>query len=277
MNRDWIRGKKVAIVCASDDVGKHLAFNLILKYNCTIYAISNNERQMLEFYEKLGEYKDNLEYYIFDACKESAWIDFAKSMEENGKSIDVLINCQEEIPEFRHFHKYTSKELNNVMNINFYASVYAVQHLLPLLKETKEPCIINITCISTLLAVGGTSIYCASKSALKAYTEVLSSELDDFYVGIVIFGNVGGNRYKNQNNNISKQLLQKALSPNIVANKIIEGMRTKRRRIVVGAKTKVLHFFARAFPYKTSLYIKKRNINRGISFLKDDNKNLASN
>lgn len=265
MNKDWLRGKTVVIVGASSGIGKYLAFNLILKYNCKILAISSNEREMVEFYDKLGEYIDNLTYYIFDACKETAWVDFSKSLETSGQSVDILINCLESLPKFKHFHEYTTKELNSVMSVNFYSSVLAVRYLLPYLKKSKQPAIINISCISSALAVGGTSIYSASRSALKSYTDVLSSELDGFYVGLVVLGNLGGDRYKNQEDRVSKELLVKALSPNVVSNKIIAGMQRKKQRIVVGVKTKILDYLSRFFPLKTNKIINKRQTTKFMS------------
>ena len=259
MKNEWIRGKTVVIVGASAGVGKHLAFNLILKYNCKILAISNEENEMESYYNKLGEYASNMEYYIFDAQDEKNWVSFAENLKQNDTNIDALINCVGELPKFSSFENYTQKDLVRYMNINFYSSVFAIRHLLPFLKKSSRPAIVNMSCLASSLSVGGTSIYSASKSALKSYTEVLADELDQkFYIGLVLLGVVSSDFYKNQEQNISKKLLSKATTPLSASNSIIKGILRKKRRIVVGIDANIYYHSSRLFPNLTHNFIKAR-------------------
>ena len=152
------------------------------------------------------------------------------------------------------------------MNANFYSAVFSIRHLLKFLKQSSEPAIINISCLASSLSVGGTSIYSASKSALKSYTQILSSELDNkFYVGLVLMGAVNSDFYKNQNPEISKKILNQAINPRIAAKLILQGIEKKKGRIVVGFKAQLYDYATRLFPSRSIKWIKswfkKKNIN----------------
>ena len=257
-NLNWLKNKSVVVVGASDGVGKCLVFKLMLQYNCKIIGISNNQKQMVELYEKLEEYKDNFNYHVFDACNEKKWEEFLQSLKDSKTNVDVLINCVGDLPKFNHFYKYTQKDLIKSMDANFYSAVFSIRHLLPILKDSKEPAIINISCLATSLHAEGTSAYSASKAALKSYTQVLSSELDNkIYVSLVLLGIVKSDFYKNQDLQISNKILEKAMSPRIASKIILDGICKKKKRIVVGVKTLVFDYVTRMFPSKSILWIKK--------------------
>lgn len=266
MDRDWLQDKTVVIVGASSGVGKYLAFNLIIKHNCSIIAISNEQEQMEDFAKRIYEYKDNFSYYIFDATKEADWEDFANTLKEQNIKVDVLINSVGELPKFNKFEYYTQKDIVKTFNTNFYASVFSIRYLLPYLKKSKTPAIINLSCLASSLSVGGTSVYSASKSALKSYTEILSQELDSkFYVALVKLGVVDTQFFKNQSKEHAQLLTKNALTPSKASKKIISGMERKKTRIVVGFKTHIYDNLSRLFPTLTSkalkMYFKKKKIN----------------
>lgn len=256
INKEWLRGKKVVIVGASSGIGKHLAFNLILKYNCYIIAISNNKKEMEAFYEKMEEYCNNMEYHIFDAKKEKDWQIFSDGLWQSESKIDVVINCVGEFPKMSSIDTHQQKDIEYSMTANFYSSVFSVRYLLPLLKLSPSPAIINIGCITAQMSIKGTGAYSASKSALTSYTEVLSQELENFYVAIVLLGVVKSEFYKNQDKTVQENILKYAISPNTACNKIISAMTKKKSRIVVGKYAKFADYAFRIFPVKAKRLLK---------------------
>ena len=272
-NYEWLKNKRVIIVGASDGIGKYLALKLILQFKCYVLGISNNQKQMEQFSEKLEEFKDNFTFEIFDATNEKAWQEFATKLSENKTKIDVLINCVGELPEFKRFENYTQKDLNKTISANFFSCVFSIRHILPFLKQSNEPAIVNISCLSASLSVGGTSIYSASKSALKSYTQILGAELDDkFYVSLVLLGTTNTNFYKNQNGEVIKKLQHKAMPPRKASQIIIDGMCKKKRRIVVGFKTYALDGLCRMFPSLSVGLIKRWLKHKKINLLQEENK-----
>lgn len=100
------------------------------------------------------------------------------------------------------FDWYTSNErLASDMDVNFYGSVFVIQHFLPLLKRQSQiirqldksdnlhnvkPRIINIVSMAGLgVGVVGASMYHASKHAMEGFTGCLRIELQPFGIHVI--------------------------------------------------------------------------------------------
>ena len=128
--------------------------------------------------------------------------------------------------------------------------------------------------MASSLSVEGTSIYSASKSALKSYTQILSSELEDkFYVSLVLLGAIKTDFYKNQKQELSVKLLEKAMSPRNASKIILNGMCKKKKRIVVGVKTQLYDYVSRMFPTKSLSWVKKWLKYKKIDLINNNSKN----
>ena len=190
MNNCWLHGKTVVVTGASGGMGAGIAATLIKKHDCTVIGIARNENKILKFIEELGtEYAEKFSYKLFDVSVKENWESFAEELKENGTEIDILINNAGILPKFKRFDKYSYDEIEKAMNINFYSAVYSVKTLLPMILESKNPGIINIDSSAALMTLAGTSVYSASKAALKAFTEALRTEYSSkMYVGLVCPG-----------------------------------------------------------------------------------------
>jgi len=188
----------------------------------------------------------------------------ALALQEQNIGVDVLINCVGELAKFTRAENHKFKEINSAMATNFYANIFAVNHMLPILKKSNSPSIVNVSCVSAMLPVKGTSIYSASKSALKSYTEILQQELEEFYVAIILLGKVKTNFLKNQDELDQKKIYKRAMSPNSASDKIIKALNKKKKRIVVGYDAKLGDYLSRFAPNfasrLTNRFLKKRKI-----------------
>lgn len=190
MNTCWLQGKTVVVTGASGGMGAGIAATLIKKHGCTVIGIARNERKILNFINELGEENaKRFSYRLFDVSVRENWESFAKELEENNIAVDVLINNAGILPKFKRFDRYSYEEIERAMNINFYSCIYSVKTMLPILQKSSSPAIINIDSSAALMTLAGTSVYSASKAALKSYTEALRLEFaGKIYVGMVCPG-----------------------------------------------------------------------------------------
>lgn len=100
-------------------------------------------------------------------------IDFAKYLEDNDIHPDILVNNAGILPKFDRFEHYSMADIEKAMNINFYSAVYSIHTLLPMILKSKTPGIINIDSSASLMSLAGTSVYSASKAALKSLSNHL--------------------------------------------------------------------------------------------------------
>lgn len=190
MSTCWLQGKTVVVTGASGGMGAGIAATLIKKHGCTVIGIARNERKILNFIDELGEENaKRFSYRLFDVSVRENWESFAKELEEENIAVDVLINNAGILPKFKRFDRYSYEEIERAMNINFYSCIYSVKTMLPILQKSSTPAIINIDSSAALMTLAGTSVYSASKAALKSYTEALRLEFaGKIYVGMVCPG-----------------------------------------------------------------------------------------
>lgn len=252
MDTNWMNNKTVIITGASGGMGKGVAEKLIKEHGCTVIGIARSEEKMKKVVEELGSYADKFSYQLFDVAVEENWIDFANYLKENDIHPDVLINNAGILPKFDRFQNYTVDYIKKAMDINFYSAVYSIHALLPILLESPSPAIINIDSSAALMTLAGTSVYSASKAALKSLSEALREELrGKCYVGIVCPGFTKTDIFRNQDSTdakAQKMLNMVSTSCDRMVNMIMNDIKFKRPLGVHGFDAAFMNYFGRIMP-----------------------------
>lgn len=254
MKNNWLNGKTVIVTGASSGIGRGITVKLIKEYNCTVFAVARNEEKMRSLARVLGTDANKLSCRLFDISEPDNWKSYAEYLKENGIKPDVLINNAGVLPQFTKFQNYSAEETERTMDINFYGAVYSVRELLPLILESQTPAIVNIASSAALMPLAGTSVYSASKAALKAFTEAIREELRGrCYVGTVCPGFTKTDIFRHQK--LSNEKEQKALrtvstSCDCTVKRIIKSIVKKRELTVIGADAQFMKIFGRLMPVK---------------------------
>ena len=190
MSNCWLNGKTCVVTGASGGIGAGITATLIKKHGCRVIGVARSEPKILKFIEELGpDYANQFSYKLFDVSKKENWDIFAAELEAEGVQVDVLINNAGILPKFKRFDRYDMDEIERAMNINFYAALYSTKVMLPLILKSSTPAIVNIDSSAALMSLAGTTMYSASKAALKSFTESLREEFrGKMYVGLVCPG-----------------------------------------------------------------------------------------
>lgn len=254
MSKLDFKGKLFVVSGASSGLGRILTEKLISD-GCKVIGIGRNEAKFVDFKTTLGDKSDMLETEIFDVSDEIGWKNLAAKLAARGDALNGLINCAGVFPPFRKAVDFTVSDIERVMKTNFLSAVYAVKNLLPFLEKSGFPTIVNVSSAAALASIVGTSGYSASKSALKAYTEILAEELrGKAYVGLVMPGFARTDIMRSQNTSFDEDKLVKKMSmpADRMAGKIFRGIRKKKRRMIFGFDAKILNFFYRLMPKTTT-------------------------
>ncbi len=213
MSECWLNSKTAVVTGASGGMGAGIAATLIKKHGCTVIGIARSEPKMLKFIEELGEeYRDKFSYRLFDVSVKENWEKFAEELKKDGVKPDILINNAGILPKFKRFDRYSYDEINAAMNINFYSCIYSTKTLLPMLLESSSPAVINIDSSAALMTLAGTSMYSASKAALKGFTEALRVEFaGKMYVSLVCPGFTKTDIFRNQGEGATADKGQKVI------------------------------------------------------------------
>lgn len=238
MNKCWFDYKTVILSGASSGIGKGIAERLIKDHGCKVIGIARNEERLLRFKEELGNKGGNFTYYTFDVSQEEKWQELADTLIRDNIQPDILINNAGILPKFDKFVNYTIDEIKKAMEINFFSCVYSMQALMPLILKSDSAAIVNVASSAALCSLAGTSVYSASKAALKSFTEAMREEhRDNCYIALICPGFTKTDIFRNQTKSSDKA--QKAMDListdcDKMVDYIIKGIWKKREKMVLG-------------------------------------------
>lgn len=252
MSKNWIDNKTVIITGASAGIGKGIAEKLIKEHNCKVIGVARSQEKTEKFVEELGSYAKNFSYRLFDVSVKENWYEFAEYLKENDIQPDVLINNAGILPKFNKTINYSIEDIERAMNINFYSAVYGIDALLPTILKSDSPAVINVASSAALMSLAGTSVYSASKGALKSYTESLREELrGKCYVTVICPGFTKTDIFRNQDSNTAKgekMINMVSTACDRMVNMIVRGIENKRELMVFGFDAQFMNIFGKITP-----------------------------
>lgn len=252
MDKNWLDNKTVIVTGASSGMGKGITEKLIKEHGCTVLGVARSQQKMEALVAELGEYANKFSYQLFDVSDRANWDNYLNYLNENNIKPDILINNAGILPKFDKFQHYSIEDIEKAMNINFYSAVYSMHALLPLLLESPSPAIINIDSSAALMSLAGTSVYSASKAALKSLTESMREELrGKCYVGIVCPGFTKTDIFRNQSSSdekVQKMLNMVSTSCDTMVKWIMNGIKKQHELMVFGMDAAFMNYFGRLLP-----------------------------
>ena len=272
MKKCWLNNKVVVISGASGGIGFSVAKSLIEKYSCTILAIGRNKEKMQKAKDTLGEKKDKFLDFYFDVSSLSQWEDFKAQLEEHGIMPDVLINNAGFMLPFKKFDALTMDEIEEIIKTNFSSVLYSFKTLKPLLDKSKTPTVVNVSSAAGLCAVVGESMYCATKYAVRGFTDTIRQDYKKKYFVTGIYpGFIRTDILSRQNTNDKEnKLINKIMMPLPRATrKIVRGIKKHKKNVVMGFDGRSMSIFGRLFPNFTASLVRKVLKVSGLELFKD--------
>lgn len=153
------------------------------------------------------------------------------------------------------------EDMQWLMNINFWGTVYGVKLFLPVLHEQPAAHIVNVSSVFGFIAPPGNAAYSASKFAVRGLTEALRHELKEtnITVSCVHPGGVATNIARSgkvgaQANASTKEKLVEyhtkvsRSTPEAAARTILRGIKRRSKRILIGTDARIIDVVHRAAP-----------------------------
>mgnify|MGYP000243448696 CR=1 FL=1 len=214
----------------------------------------------------------NYNHFTVDLGNSEAIINcFKKEIGKKYKRIDIVINNAGVALGKSKLIDLTYEEFEWLMGINFWGVVYGTKEFLPYLIAKKEAAIVNISSLFGLAGIAEQVPYCASKFAVRGLSESLRMELMDTNVKVHsvhpggIKTNIANNARvtSNANQEEAKSMLEKfnetALihTPEKAAQVIMNGIKNKQEKIMIGFETYIADSLIRALPEKYTTVLGK--------------------
>ncbi len=258
-----LSNNSVAVITgAASGIGRALAVRLAQEKISGIALSDLNEKELSETAKMVESLGVSVSTHIADVSKLEQVQRFAGEVIAKHNRVTHLIN-NAGVALCGSFEEISLKDFEWLMNINFWGVIYGTKVFLPILKQQEKAHIINISSVFGLVAPPGQSAYCASKFAVRGFTESLRHELEDTNI-VVSSVHPGGIKTNIVNNsrigeNAGEDIKKKVVkffdkaSPTTAeqaADVIVKGVKRQNPRILIGSDARQINIIQRLFPAK---------------------------
>ena len=169
----------IVITGGTSGIGKYLTERF--SENDIVYVLSSNKDNIEKTKKEIS--KENVYFIKCDIRKEEEIEKAFKSIEENHKYIDVLIN-NAAYDKMSKIENYDYDEFTRIVQTNLIGKTFCIKHAIKLLKESNYPSIINIASRLATRPMNDSSAYCCSAAGIVMLTKCAALELEEYSIRV---------------------------------------------------------------------------------------------
>ncbi|MAD27022.1 SDR family NAD(P)-dependent oxidoreductase [Halopseudomonas aestusnigri] len=244
---------------AGSGIGRALAVALA-RSGCHLALVDLNPDSLAETATQARALGARVSEHPTDVSDRSAVAALPSAVVAEHGSVDLLIN-NAGVALGGTFDQVSEENFDWLMSINFDAVVTLCRAFLPLLRQRPEARIVNISSLFGLITPAGQTAYCASKFAVRGFSNALRLELTNTNVGVTVVhpGGVAtaiatSARSPDCESDAEKQRkLARAnrllrMPPPKAAQIILRGIERNKPRVIVGNDARILSWLERLMP-----------------------------
>jgi NAD(P)-dependent dehydrogenase (short-subunit alcohol dehydrogenase family) len=260
-----LKGGIAVVTGAASGIGRALAHRLAIEKMSLALADVDEaglEQTGRELVARFGEKKLSLSTHVVNVADAAGMEAFASDVVQRHGGVTLLIN-NAGVALQGNFDEISLADFAWLMDINFWGIVYGVRNFLPVLRRQPRAHIANVSSIYGLISPAGQTAYCASKFAVRGFTEALLHELAGSTIGVSSI-HPGGIRTPIAKNarvgagvhpsirDLNLALFERVatLSPDEAAGRIVRGVKRNEPRILIGDDAVRLDRLQRLMPVR---------------------------
>lgn len=255
-----LKDRVVALTGAGSGIGRACA-KLLARHGALIALSDVNEQGLAETVAQCKALGGQVTALRVDLADRAAVHRWAEAVHKEFGRVNVIINnAGVALGSTIETMKY--EDFDWLMGINFWGVVHGTKAFLPLIKETGDGHIVNISSVFGLIALPTQGAYNAAKFAVKGFTEALRQELqvEGSPIGVTCVhpGGIKTNIARSARLTPSKGMVDEAsartmekafrTTPERAAQDIIKAILKNRRRQLIGADAVLIDLMQRAMP-----------------------------
>lgn len=184
MSKREIQGSRAIVTGASSGIGREIARELS-RGGAELVVVARREDRLRQLAEQIHNSGGRVEVVagdLTDPATRGRAVDLAQS---SYGGLDILVN-NAGIGAMGLFEHADPQRGRRLMEVNFFALVEMTRLALPLLKLGTNPIVVNIGSILGHHGVPHSSEYCASKFAVRGFSESLRAELTIHRIDVLV-------------------------------------------------------------------------------------------
>ncbi len=260
---------RVAVVTgAAGGIGRATALELA-RQGCHLAISDVNEQGLAEVAGEIEALGRNVSTHVMDVADKAAMEAFPDAVLKAHGRVDILVNNAGVAVSAR-VENITLEDFEWIVGINFWGVVYGTRFFLPHMIKADSGHIVNISSLFGIIGVPTQAAYCATKFAVRGFTESLRIEMMGTGVGVTavhpggVRTDIARNARFKEGPDGSADSEESAKSfervarttPASAGRQIVRAVRRNQGKLRIGADARALDRLARWFPvgYQRLIY-----------------------
>jgi short-subunit dehydrogenase len=248
-------GRTAVVTGAASGIGRALA-SLLAQRGCHLALVDVAKERLEETAQAVRREDRRLTLHeadVRDAERVEALT--AEVVEQHG-GVQILVN-NAGVTAWGRVADQPLDDMRWVIDVNLWGVIHGCKLFLPHLRREREAHIVNISSLFGILAASGQAAYCASKFAVRGFSEALAGELEGTGVGVTVVHPGGtSTRFVSDSRAVDpgrraafEELVKRgAIGPEKVAAATVKGIERGKLRVRVGPDAFVGDWARRWFP-----------------------------
>ena len=258
-----LAGRTAVVTGAAGGIGRGIALALARR-GCHVALADIDEAALARTTAEIAGQESarslRVSHYRLDVANRAAVAALPAQMMAAHGAVDILVN-NAGVALGGTFLESAETDFDWLLGINFWGVVQMTRAFLPLLSNSEEARIVNVSSLFGLIAPPGQTAYAASKFAVRGFSESLRHELADTRIGVTVVhpGGIATSIAKNARMPASLSDDEAAkrrtffdsfltMPPETAGEIIVRGVERRKARILVGSDAKYAELVERLMP-----------------------------
>ncbi len=251
-NRSEFNGRVVIITGGSSGIGLETGKILSQRGASVWLAARNKDRMELALHEIKSARCSPEQHFgavVADITDIGQATTAVARVTETCGSPDILINSAGAVyPGL--FQDMEIGVMRHLMEVNYFGTVHMTRASLPAMVARRQGYIVNICSVYGFIGGYGYSAYCASKFAIRGFTDALRAELRPLGIGVsVVFPQNTATPQLEYENKLKPDIVRsldhtRVMSPTEVARAIVHGIARRQYVIIPGTEGRLLFWLS---------------------------------
>ena len=268
-----INGSAAAVTGAASGIGRALAIELAGR-GCDLAIADRDEAGLAAVAAELAARGRKVTTHRLDVSDPAAIQQFATVATSAHPGLNIVVN-NAGVALLGQFNEIDQAQFEWLMNINFWGVVHGSRAFLPHLERQPAAHIVNISSIFGIIAPAGQTAYCASKFAVRGFSEALRHEFwlnkSPVQLTVVHPGGIKTNIVRNMrtgagitDNARRVESIERfdnefaKTTTEVAAQTIIKGIESNAPRVLIGGDARFMDLLQRFRPAKYFTMFQRR-------------------
>ncbi|MGZ5842610.1 MAG: SDR family NAD(P)-dependent oxidoreductase [Xanthobacteraceae bacterium] len=258
-----LAGRTAVVTGAAGGIGRGIVLALVRR-GCHVALAAIDEAALARTATEIAGQESarslRVSHYRLDVANRAAVAALPAQVMAAHGAVDILVN-NAGVALGGTFLEVAESDFDWLVGVNFWGVVQMTRAFLPLLSNSEEARVVNVSSLFGLIAPPGQTAYAASKFAVRGFSESLRHELADTRIGVTVVhpGGIATSIAKNARMPASLSDDEAAkrrtffdsfltMPPETAGEIIVRGVERRKARILVGSDAKYAALVERLMP-----------------------------